>query len=153
MNETPSGSQASPPPPPPVGAAPLGAAPGYPPAYVPYPQARSRLQWHAYVRSSLDAGQPVARMLAEMAVSGVGQQDAYALVAEVVGAMRKRALAVIAAGGFAALAGLALTMATMQAAQSSGGGTYIMWWGPIVFGLVAVLYGVRLLSRVPGPNR
>ena len=147
-------------------------APGYPPvapgysppapvaapqpAYAPYPQFRSPLQWKAYVRTQLDAGQPVATMLYEMGATGVNQQDAYRLVADVVGSMRKRALAFVIGGGIAVLIGLGVTLATMQAAQqeaeTSGSGMYVMWWGPIIFGAIAAVYGLYLLGRVPKQN-
>ena len=153
MNETPPGY----PPPAPAAGPPAGYPPAaYPPAYAPYPQFRSPLQWKAYVRTQLDAGQPVARMLSEMGAAGVGQQDAYRLVTEIVGAMRKRALAFVVGGAIAVLVGLAVTVATMQAAQqeaeSSGSGMYGMWWGPIVFGAIAAVYGLYLLGRVPKSN-
>jgi hypothetical protein len=83
-----------------------------------------------------------------MAISGVGQSDAYALVAEVAAAMRKRALGFVAGGAIAVVVGLVVTFATLQMAHS-GGGTYIVWWGPVVFGAIAAIYGLRLLSRVP----
>jgi hypothetical protein len=105
------------------------------------------------VRTQFDAGQPVAKVLSEMAATGVGQQDAYHLVADVVAAMRKRALAFVVGGVVAVLVGVVVTLGTMQAArqsaESSGSGTYVMWWGPIIFGTVAAVYGLYLLGRVP----
>jgi hypothetical protein len=135
----------------------IGQPPGPPsPGYRPYqpsyglqPQVRSRLQWGAYLRARLDAGQPLPQLLSEMAVSGIGQADAYFLVAEVARAMRKRALGFFVVGGIAVLVGLLVTFATLQAAQSGGGRTYIVWWGPVIFGGMAAIYGLRLLSRVP----
>lgn len=49
-----------------------------------------------------------------MAVSGIGQADAYVLVAEVARAMRKRALGFFVVGGIAVLVGLLVTFATLQ---------------------------------------
>ena len=122
---------------------------GYPPNYGPPPQIRSRLQWRAYLRSRLDAGQPLPQLLYEMAASGIGQLDAYALVAEVCAAMRKRALGFLIGGAIVVVVGLAVTFMTLQMAQSGGGRNYIVWWGPVVFGAMAALYGLRLLSCVP----
>ena len=84
-----------------------------------------------------------------MAVSGIGQADAYALVAEVAAAMRKRALGFTIGGAIAVVVGLLVTFITLQMAQSWGGRMYIVWWGPVVFGAMAAIYGLRLLSRVP----
>jgi hypothetical protein len=100
----------------------------HPPGYGPRPQVRSRLQWRAYLRARLDAGQPLAQLLYEMAVSGIGQaDDAYALVAEVAAAMRKRALGFTISGAIALVVGLLVTFITLQMAQSWSGRTYIVW--------------------------
>lgn len=40
------------------------------------------------------------------------------------------------------VAGLAITVGTYAHAQSNGGGTYIVSWGPIVFGVIAVIRGI-----------
>ena len=37
-------------------------------------------------------------------------------------------------GGVICGVGIAITVATYQVASSSGGGTYLMAWGPIIFG-------------------
>ena len=135
-----------------------GMPPGYPPSGPQYgngfyPQVRSRLQWQAYVRARLDAGQPVVQMLAEMAASGVSQPDAYGLVAEVIAAMRKRALGIIGVGCIAVLVGLGVTVITMQAArdaaEGSGSGMYVVWWGPVVAGAIAAVFGLRAYLKIP----
>lgn len=127
--------------------------PASPPGYFPYPQVRSPLQWRAYARTCFDAGQPVAKVVAEMTVSGVPPQAAFGIVAEVVAAMRKRAWAIIAGGGIVVAVGLLVTFTTMAAAQdaaeSSRSGMYVVWWGPVVAGAIAAAYGLRELMRVP----
>jgi hypothetical protein len=139
-----------------------GMPPGYPPPGPQYgagfyPQVRSRLQCQAYVRARFEAGQPVVQMLAEMAASGVSRPDADGLVAEVIGVMRRRALAIIAVGCIAVLVGLAVTVITMQAAkeaaEGSGSGMYVVWWGPVVFGAIGALYGLRAYLKIPSPHR
>jgi hypothetical protein len=146
---------------------PPAAPPGYypqayppqpyqPPAFTPYPQARSPLQWRAYVRAKLDAGQPVAPLLAEMASSGVTQQDAFGLVTGALDSMRKRALAFLLGGGIAVLVGIGVTLSTqsaaMDTAESTGTGMYVVWIGPVLCGIIAAAYGLYLLSRVPKLN-
>ena len=139
-----------------------GMPPGYPPPGPQYgagfyPQVRSRLQWQAYVRARFEAGQSVVQMLAEMAASGVSRPDAEGLVVEVIGAMRRRAVTIIAVGCIAVLVGLAVTVITMQAATdaaaSSGSGMYVVWWGPVVFGAIGAIYGLRVYLKIPSPNR
>jgi len=96
-------------------------------------------------------------MLAEMAASGVSRPDAEGLVVEVIGAMRRRAVTIIAVGCIAVLVGLAVTVITMQAATdaaaSSGSGMYVVWWGPVVFGAIGAIYGLRVYLKIPSPNR
>ena len=41
------------------------------------------------------------------------------------------------------------TLSSLQAADSSNGGAYFFWWGPIVFGALGAVYGLVLLARVP----
>jgi hypothetical protein len=139
-----------------------GMPPGYPPPGPQYgagfyPQVRSRLQWQAYVRARFEAGQPVVQMLDEMAASGVSRPDADGLVAEVIGAMRKRALTILAVGCIVVLIGLGVTVVTMQAARdaadNSGSGMYVVWWGPVVFGAIGAVYGLRAYLKIPNPHR
>jgi hypothetical protein len=159
MNQFPPGYSPGPPaypPPPPAYPPPPPAYPPTPSAYAPIPLARSPLQWMAYLRTQLEAGQPIDRVLSEMAATGVGQQDAVNLVTAVIGAMRKRALTILAVGVGAVLLGLVVTLATMHAAEesaaTSGSGTYVMWFGPIIFGAIAAVYGLYLLGRLPRLN-
>jgi hypothetical protein len=120
------------------------------PGYAVYPQQRSPLQWRAYVRTSLEDGQPVARAMAEMAASGVPMQHAHDLVAEVAAAMRKRALGVIVGGVIVAAVMLAFDIGIVAWAEAQpASAMYVGWWGPVVFGATVAAYGLRLLSRVP----
>jgi hypothetical protein len=135
----------------------FGPAPSVPPAfatpyapgYGPMPQNRSPLQWQAYARAHLEARRPVGQLLAEMAASGVPQPYAFGFLAQAVSQMRQRATRFIV-GGLAAVAlGVIVTVATMLAAQHSGGGEYLMWWGPVIFGAIAAAYGAYLYLRIP----
>ena len=143
------------PPGPPAGYPPQGyAPPAYaPPGYAPYPQARSPLQWRAHVRLRLDAGQPPSQLIAEMTASGVGPQEAFGIVGEVLAAVRRKAFGFLIGGGIAVAVGLIVTLATMNAAEESaattGSGMYVLWWGPIIAGAAAAIYGLVLISKLP----
>jgi hypothetical protein len=137
---------------------PAAAPPAYSPGYgAPVPQTgfyaaapvRSPLQWQAYARSRLDAGMTTAQLFYEMAAAGMDQRTAFGIVGEATQAMRMRAVKIMAGGGALALLGLIVTIATMAAAESSGGGMYVYWWGPVVFGSLAVFYGLYQFLRVP----
>lgn len=63
-------------------------------------------------------------------------------------AVRKRALRQIMIGLALLVVGLVVTVATYSHASSSQtGGTYIVAWGPIVFGALGALRGFLLLTR------
>ena len=67
--------------------------------------------------------------------------------------MRKRALGIIGVGCIAVLVGLGVTVITMQAArdaaEGSGSGMYVVWWGPVVAGAIAAVYGLRAYLKIP----
>lgn len=135
-----------------------GAPPPYPPgyaqtavrpAYLPGPQFRSPLQWRAYVRANLEAGQPIGRMLGEMAGSGIGPELAYGLIADVLRDMRDRAVRFLIGSGLFAAAGAVASFATLQFARSTGGSTYLVWYGPVIVGAIGFIYGLYLFFRVP----
>jgi len=65
-----------------------------------------------------------------------------------VAAARKRALRRMAIGLVFFIAGLAITAATYShAASSPSGGTYIVAWGPMVFGVLSIVRGMVALRR------
>lgn len=59
---------------------------------------------------------------------------------------RKRAIRMTLIGAGIFVIGLVITIATYSAA-SSGGGTYIVAWGPMVVGLIWAIRGLVSLSR------
>ncbi len=127
----------------------------YPPAgsYPPMPfgfapQARSVPQWQAYLKMQLSAGRPPAVLLAEMGQSGVPAPQAYQLVREAIGGLRSRAFLAIGIGVVVTLIALFVTFGTMSEAES-GGGYYVIWYGPAAVGIVGVVYGLLLLRKVP----
>ena len=64
---------------------------------------------------------------------------------------RKRAMRQIMIGLAMLVIGLVVTVATYShASSSSTGGTYIVAWGPIVFGALGAVRGFLLLARSRG---
>jgi hypothetical protein len=61
---------------------------------------------------------------------------------------RKRAIRQVAIGLALLVAGLVITGVTYSHASSSPtGGTYIVAWGPMLFGLVTTVRGLRALAQ------
>lgn len=64
-------------------------------------------------------------------------------------AARRRANQVILIGALLIAAGIAASIATYTyAASNPHGGHYFLAWGPVVFGLVVSIRGVRSRSRI-----
>lgn len=60
---------------------------------------------------------------------------------------RKRAIRMTLIGAGIFVIGLVITIATYSAASSSGGGTYVVAWGPMIIGLIWTIRGLVSLSR------
>jgi hypothetical protein len=68
--------------------------------------------------------------------------------------VRRRGVRLVVTGSILFAVGLLITVFTLGHAESSaGGGTYIVAWGPMVFGIVAVIRGLLALSRAGRLNR
>jgi hypothetical protein len=66
--------------------------------------------------------------------------------------VRKRAMKQIGIGAAIFLVGLIITIATYSNA-SSGGGTYIVAWGPMILGIIWVVRGLMAVSKAGKLNR
>jgi hypothetical protein len=67
---------------------------------------------------------------------------------------RRRAVRQVITGSIVFAVGLLITVVTLSHAESSsGGGTYIVFWGPMIAGLVILVRGLLALSRSGRLNR
>jgi uncharacterized membrane protein len=67
---------------------------------------------------------------------------------DVARALRAAGLRQIVIGAVLAVIGIVVTVVTYRhAASSSSGGTYLVAWGPVVFGAVSMVRGFRNLVR------
>ncbi|HMH92054.1 MAG TPA: hypothetical protein VK586_13350 [Streptosporangiaceae bacterium] len=67
---------------------------------------------------------------------------------------RRRGLRQVVTGSILFVVGLLITIFTLGHAESSaGGGTYIVAWGPMVFGIIAIIRGLLAMSRAGRLNR
>jgi hypothetical protein len=66
--------------------------------------------------------------------------------------VRKRAMRQVAIGAGIFLVGLVITIATYSSA-SSGGGTYVVLWGPMILGIIWVIRGLVAVSKAGKLNR
>jgi hypothetical protein len=108
------------------GAVPYGGQPGYQgayPGYPPPPGAPAGPGQPGFAAVNQLPGQPIAAIA------------------------RKRALRMTLIGLGIFVVGLIITIATYSAASSSGGGTYIVAWGPMIVGVIWVIRGLISMSR------
>lgn len=67
---------------------------------------------------------------------------------------RRRGMRQVITGSILFAIGLLITIFTLGHAESStGGGTYIVAWGPMIFGIIAVIRGLLAMSRAGRLNR
>ena len=67
---------------------------------------------------------------------------------------RRRGIRLLITGSILFAVGLLITIFTLGHAESSaGGGTYIVAWGQIAFGIIAIIRGLLAMSRAGRLNR
>ncbi len=112
---------------------------------------RSRRQWEALAKARLRTGERASRIESEFVNDGLTPQIAREVVEEAIRNARASATALlIGSTSFAGL-GLLVTLASYLAATSRPyGGTYLIWFGPVVGGGIAALIALaRLMSIRP----
>jgi hypothetical protein len=91
---------------------------------------------HNYVAEMLKAGMTAAQMESKLMEQGLDQHNAASVVRNLLAtraqALNENAKKNMLYGGICFLAGIVVTLVTFMA--SSGGGTYILVWGAIIFG-------------------
>jgi len=125
---------------PPVAAAPVAAAPPAPRC----PTCGAPAVFHAQVgkwgcdhcRAYIDAVPPGAPAPAVALAPAAGPTDAAKA------ARRAAGVKMMALGGVLCLIGIIITAATHEHARSSGGGTYIIAYGPIIVGAIRFFQGL-----------
>ena len=109
---------------------------------------RSKRQWEAEAKVRVSKGESGSDVEADFVKQGLAPQSAKAILDDAVHKVRSRATGLLI--GSAAFAGLGLlvTVASYSAATSTpSGGTYWIWYGPIIAGGIAALVAMgRLLN-------
>jgi len=109
---------------------------------------RSRRQWAAAARSRVAKGEAGSEIEAEFLREGLDPEQAKTIVDDAIGSVRSRATGLLVGSiAFAGL-GLIVTVASYSAATSNPyGGTYFIWFGPVVVGGITALVALgRLLN-------
>ena len=109
---------------------------------------RSRRQWEAEARARVTKGESGTGIEADFLKQGLDPQSARTIVDEAIATARSRATGLLI--GSAAFAGLGfiVTVGSYSAATSTPyGGTYFIWFGPIIAGGITALVALgRLLG-------
>lgn len=110
---------------------------------------RSKRQWEAAAKVRISNGEPGSVVEADFVKQGLDPQFARAIIDDAVQKVRSRATSLLI--GSIAFAGLGLfvTLASYSAATSGSlGGTYWIWYGPIIAGGIVALVALSRLLRV-----
>ena len=128
---------------------PIAAAPGpWVPPSVPAAQ-RSPRQWQAFIRRRIRQYASPHAVWQEAVDQGLPPPDAVHFIDQERRAFRVGAVIMIVVGAVMAILGLAVTVASYTAAAAGPrGGSFLIWWGPILFGAVVVLLGIVRLLRI-----
>jgi ferric-dicitrate binding protein FerR (iron transport regulator) len=110
-------------------------------------QPRTARQWRAYAEDCLARGASSDRVAADIAAQGCPWDQAEAAVHEARAGRRRSANAVIGCSAAAALVGFLVTVGTFIAATETGGGTYLIWWGPMLLGVIGIIIGLARKLR------
>ena len=66
---------------------------------------------------------------------------------------RRRGVRQVITGSILFVIGLLITIGTLGHAESAGGGTYFVAWGPMIVGIIAIVRGLLAMSRAGRLNR
>jgi len=109
---------------------------------------RSRRQWEAVARTRVSKGESGRSVEAEFVKQGLDVQSARAIVDEAVRVARSRAVRLLVGSASFAALGLFVTVASYSTATAGpSGGTYLIWYGPMIAGgILSLIALTRLLS-------
>jgi hypothetical protein len=109
---------------------------------------RSRRQWEAMAKMRISKGESGSDIEKDFVRQGLDPQSSRVIVESAIRNRRSRAIALMIGGSAFAGLGLFVTLASYSAVASSyRGGTYWIWFGPIIAGSIAALVGLRRLLR------
>lgn len=97
---------------------------------------RSKRQWLATSEARLKKGESYEALIKEIVDSGYAEHDAQRIIDEAIRRVNKRAGRVLGCSALLLIAGLAVTLLSLNT------GVGAIWWGAIVCGLVGVFYGL-----------
>jgi hypothetical protein len=112
---------------------------------------RSPRQWQAYLEGQIQYGRPPSDLLAELGTAGLDAPEARALVEQAIHARHAQATKAVTWSAIMFAVGVLLTVgsASSPSVNASGQHYIVLWFGAIICGFVGIIYGLRLLSRVP----
>ena len=111
---------------------------------------RTTRQWQAYAELALSKGASKDAALSDMLNAGCPDGVAREVIEYALDIQRRSANRLLGCSVAFMLAGILVTAFTYAAATSSaGGGTYFIWWGPVVCGALGAIVGLCRRLRLP----
>ena len=102
---------------------------------------RSARQWRAYAEQELSKGASAEHIVAHMAAQGCPWDQAEAALKQAQAGRRRSANTLIGCSAAIALVAFVVTFGSYAAASQSGG-TYLIWWGPMLMGGIGMFIGL-----------
>ena len=111
-------------------------------------QSLSPRQIQAKIGLRIRRGEPGAKLLEELVASGISEAQGSVLVNQAINSARSAALVLVFIGMSGIVLGLTVTVVSYAGAASrSAGGEYIIWFGPVVVGIICAILGFARLSK------
>jgi hypothetical protein len=109
----------------------------------------TRRQWIAVCEGRLKKGERADAILLDGIREGYPQVDAEMMVGEAVRDINKGSWKIVGCSSILFLLGFLITVASYSAANTPEGGSYIIWWGAILFGFIGIIYGLTTFKKRP----
>jgi len=110
---------------------------------------RSRRQWEALAKTRLSKGEWGSAVEADFVRQGLDPLSARLILDEAVAYLRWRATRLLVGSAILAAVGLLVTVVSYCVANSSpSGGTCLIWYGPVISGVIASLIALRRLANI-----
>jgi len=107
---------------------------------------RTKRQWLAYAGARIKKGCPASSLIEELTNAGWDEKETIEIINNLKIKNQSQSIGWIVFGVFLIVIGLGVTSITYESACHVGG-LYVIWYGPVIFGLYCLIYGAIRMFR------